>query len=78
MVGSEKYARPEDAAAALKDAAALAARPEEKRLVLAQLPVFACPEALKLAEGLAADAAVQTEAKAAVDKIKGKLAGPLR
>jgi hypothetical protein len=75
MTGLEKYARPEDAAAALKDAAALASRPEEKKLLLARLPNFACAESLKLAEALAADPAVQPEAKAAADKIKEKLAG---
>ncbi len=75
MTGGEKYARPEDAAAALEDASRLASRPEEKKLILALLPSFACPGSLKLAESLAADAAVQAEAKAAADKIKAKLAG---
>ncbi|MDD8026131.1 MAG: hypothetical protein PHI34_06445 [Acidobacteriota bacterium] len=75
MTAGEKYARAEETAAALKEAAGLAARPEEKKLVLAALPEFACPASLALAEAMTADAAVAAEAKAATAKIKEKLAG---
>jgi HEAT repeat protein len=75
MTAGEKFARPEDSAAAFKEAAGLASRPEEKKLILAALPGFACPASLALAEAWATDSAVQAEAKAAADKIKAKLAG---
>jgi HEAT repeat protein len=73
MVGLERYQRPESAVADLKQAARLASRPEEKKLILGVLPRFACPEALALAERFARDASVKAEALAAVNKIKPRL-----
>ncbi|MCX6560178.1 MAG: hypothetical protein NTZ26_06635 [Candidatus Aminicenantes bacterium] len=74
MTGSEKYAPAANATASLKEAAGLAVRPEERKLILGLLPGFACAESLALAESLAADPAVKAEAQAAVTKIKEKLA----
>ncbi len=75
MTAGEKYAKADESVASLETAAGLAARPEEKKLVLAALAGFPCPAGLALAESLMADAAVQAEAKAAAAKIKAKLAG---
>jgi hypothetical protein len=54
----------------LAEAMKLARQPDEKKAVLAVLPRFACPEALKLAESAAADPAVAAEAKVAAEKIR--------
>lgn len=74
LTAADKYRRPEEAVKDLKQALDLAARAEEKKLVLGVLPDFAGPEALKLAESQLAAAGVQDEAKAAVKKIQEKLA----
>ena len=74
LTGLERYRSPEAALSDLKAAFALAARPEEKKLVLGILPDFACPAALAFAESLLTDDAVKTEAGAAVERIKEKLA----
>jgi len=74
MTGADKYRRPEEAVKDLKLALDLAARPEEKKLVLGVLPDFAGPEALKLAESQLTAADVQEEAKAAIKKIQDRLA----
>lgn len=71
---ADKYRKPGEAVKDLKQAMELAARPEEKKLILGGLPDFAGPEALKLAESQLASAGVQEEAKAAVKKIQEKLA----
>lgn len=73
MIGLERYQRPESAVAELKQAARLASRPEEKKLILGVLPRFACPEALAFAEGFARDASVKAEAQAAINRIKPRL-----
>jgi HEAT repeat protein/type 1 glutamine amidotransferase len=70
MVGLEKYQSPEAAVRSLKTALDLAARPDEKKLVLGALPDFACPGALALAESLLTVDGVREEAQAAVDRIK--------
>jgi HEAT repeat protein len=70
---ADKYRKPEEAVKDLKLALDLAARPEEKKLVLGGLPDFAGPEALKLAESQIAAAGVQEEAKTAVKKIQDKM-----
>ncbi|MCY2932241.1 MAG: HEAT repeat domain-containing protein [Planctomycetota bacterium] len=54
----------------LEEAMKLARQPDEKKAVLAILPKFACPEALKLAESAATDPAVAAEAKVAAEKIR--------
>ncbi len=74
MTAGEKYAPAGEAVASLQTAAGLAARPEEKKLVLAALTGFPCPAGLALAESLGADAALQAEAKAAAAKIRERLA----
>jgi HEAT repeat protein len=73
MVGLEKYRAPESAVRDLAQALTLATRPEEKRLVLSELPTFSSPEALRLAESLLGDPSVQAEARAAIEKIKDKI-----
>lgn len=73
MIGLESYQSPEGAVESLKNALDLAARPEEKKLVLGALPNFACSDALRLAESLLSDEAVKAEAQAAVDLIKENL-----
>lgn len=70
MVGLNKYRAPESAVRSLQAALDLAARPEEKILVLGVLPDFACPEALALAESLLSVEGVQAEAEIAVARIK--------
>jgi HEAT repeat protein len=70
MVGLEEYQSPKAAVRSLKTALDLAARADEKRLVLGALPDFTCPEALTLAESLLTVEGVREEAQAAIDKIK--------
>ena len=72
MVGMEPYKSPALVVKSLKEVLDLS-RPEEKKLVLGILPVFASDEALQLAESLAADTAVAAEARMASDKIRKKL-----
>jgi HEAT repeat protein len=73
MIGLEPYLRPESAVADLEKVLALSDRPDEKKLVLGALPKFPCPQALKVAETLAADPAVAAEAKLAADRIRRSL-----
>lgn len=73
ITAAAKYRLPEAAVGDLKIASELALRPEEKRLVLAALPSFACDDALELAESFLGDPGLKAEAQAAVDKIKAKL-----
>jgi len=73
ITAAAKYRLPEAAVGDLKIASELARRPEEKRLVLAALPTFAGPEALELAQTLAADPSVKAEADAALKAIGQKL-----
>ena len=72
MTSLKKFRKPENAVSDLRLALEMSRRPEEKRLALATLPGFACPEALKLAKSFLNDAEVQAEAKAAVEKIEEK------
>jgi len=58
----------------LNEAMGLAKRPEEKRMILAALPQFPCPEALQLAENAGSDKALSNEAKLAVTRVKEALA----
>jgi HEAT repeat protein len=60
---------------AYRQALELAARPEEKKLVLAGLADTAHPEALKLAEACVAEAPLKNEALAAAEKIAESIAG---
>jgi HEAT repeat protein len=73
MVGLEPFRNPEAAAGDLERALGLAARPEEKKLILAGLTSFPCEKSLKLAEALAADPALKSEAEAALARIKRAL-----
>lgn len=72
-VGLEPYQEPAAAVSVLKEALALAGRPEEKRLALAALGRFPCPEGLALADALVSDPAVGKEAKIAADRIRKAL-----
>jgi hypothetical protein len=78
MIGLEPYRAPEGAVASLREALALAERPEERRLVLSVLPSFACPEALALAEELAGSPEIASEARVAAELIREELASPKR
>jgi HEAT repeat protein len=73
MTALGKYRRPDRAVADLKRASEGARRPDELRLILAALPDFASPEALSLAQSLAANPAVKAEAQAAAELIKKRL-----
>jgi HEAT repeat protein len=70
MTALERYRVPKAVVRDLGRALKLAERPEEKKLVLARLPDFACPEALALAGTLLGDKDVTAEAQIALDKIK--------
>jgi hypothetical protein len=75
MTGLERNRNPEAVIADLRQAYLLAARPEEKRLVLGLLPRFPCTEALDLAGIILGDPTVKAEAQAAVDRIKARMSG---
>jgi HEAT repeat protein len=74
MTALERYRAPRAVISDFGRALKLADRPEEKRLVLARLPDFACPEALALAGTLLGDKDVTAEAQVAADRIKIALA----
>ncbi len=78
MIGLESYRAPEGAVASLRDALAVAERPEERRLVLAALPSFPCPDALALAEELAGAPEIGSEARVAAEAIRKELAARKR
>jgi hypothetical protein len=69
LVAVQAHRRPESAVADLKAAAGLAARPEERKLILGSLATFPCADGLELARTFLADAAVRAEAQAAIDAI---------
>ena len=78
MVGLEPFRAPEGAVASLREALALAERPEERRLVVSALVSFACPEALALAEELSRSPDIGSEARAAAEAIRAELASRRR
>jgi HEAT repeat protein len=78
MVGLERYRAPEGAVASLREALALAERPEERRLVVGALSSFACPAALELAEELAGSPDIGSEALVAAESIRKELASRKR
>ncbi len=61
---------PAESARLLAPAMEAAPRPEEKKLVLAALQRFICPESLEMAKAAAADPAVAAEAKLAVSNLE--------
>ncbi|MGD0781692.1 MAG: HEAT repeat domain-containing protein [Candidatus Aminicenantales bacterium] len=73
LTAAAKYRLPGAAVGDLKLASESARRPEEKRLILAALPIFAGPEALELAKTIGADPAVKAEADAAVRAINERM-----
>jgi HEAT repeat protein len=75
MTAAAKYRRPDAAVSDLKIASELARRPEEKRLVLAALPTFACADAIELAKTIGVDASVKAEADAALKAINERMKG---
>jgi HEAT repeat protein len=68
-----RYRIPENVVSDLRLAAEMSRRPDEKRLVLAALANFACPDALKLAQSMLGDPDVKAEAQAAVAAIQKRL-----
>lgn len=78
MIGLEPYRAPEGAVASLRDALTLAERPEERRLALAALLSFPCPDALALAEELAGAPDIGSEARVAAESIRKELAARKR
>lgn len=74
LVGLEPSRLPEAAVADLKEAAGLASRPEERKLVLGALAAFPCPAAFEFAKGFLQDEAVKAEAQAAIDAMTQRLA----
>lgn len=73
MVEMEEHRSPQAAVRSLKEALAIARRPEEKKTILAILPRFACKDGLNLAESLKEDEGVKAEAIIALEKIKAEL-----
>jgi HEAT repeat protein len=76
LIGLESFRRPQAAVESLREVLSFAGRAEEQRLILGLLPDFPCPEALRLAESLAADAKVGPEARASVERIRERLIHP--
>jgi len=74
LIGLEPSRLPEAAVADLKEAAGLASRPEERKLVLGALAAFPCPAAFEFAKGFLQDEAVKAEAQAAIDAMTQRLA----
>jgi hypothetical protein len=68
-----KYRIPENVVSDLRLAAEISRRPDEKRLVLAALADFACPDGLKLAQSMLGDPDLKAEAQAAVTAIQKRL-----
>jgi HEAT repeat protein len=72
MIGMEAYRPPERAVQSMKEVIELS-RPEEKKLILGILPIFASSDALDLAQLLLQEKEVEAEAQLAIKKIKDKL-----
>ncbi len=73
MVALERYRAPEGAVASLREALTLAERPEERRLVVSVLPLFACPDGLALAEELSGFPDIGNEARVAAEAVRKEL-----
>jgi HEAT repeat protein len=73
MTALGKYRIPENVVSDLRLAAEISRRPDEKRLVLAALADFACPDGLKLAQSMLGDPDLKAEAQAAVTAIQKRL-----
>jgi HEAT repeat protein len=72
MIGMEPYRSPERGVQSLKEVLELS-RPEEKKLILGILPIFASPNALELAQALLQEKEVEAEAQMAIKKIREEL-----
>ena len=70
LVGLPANRSAADTVKLLEGALGLAGRADEKRAIVAALPKYPCPEAMKLAERLKGDPAVAAEAALAISKIK--------
>ena len=73
MTALGRYRIPENVVSDLRLAAEMSRRPDEKRLVLAALANFACPDALKLAQSMLGDPDLKAEAQAAVTVIQKRM-----
>ena len=73
VVGLDRYRDPQAAVADLKEAAAVAWRPEEQKLILGALTKFPCQAALDLATGFVKESEVKEEAQAAVKAIAARM-----
>jgi hypothetical protein len=67
-----------ESARLLGDAVALAKEAAEKRTLLSILVNYPCPESIRIAESMAKDETVASEAKAALDRLSGGGRGPRR
>jgi len=67
-----------ESARLLGDAVALAKEVAEKRTLLSILVNYPCPESIRIAESMAKDETVASEAKAALDRLSGGGRGPRR
>lgn len=72
MLEMEPFRSPERAVNSLREVLDIS-RPEEKKIILGILPIFASKNALDLAESLLQEREVEEEAKIAIEKIKEKL-----
>jgi len=70
MIEMEPFRRPEAAVRSLETALNLAQRDEEKIMILAVLPKFACEQALDLAQRLIQDKNIKQEARNALNLIQ--------
>jgi hypothetical protein len=76
IIGLDKYRNPEAAVADLRQAAGLAWRPEELKLVLGVLMNFPCKDALSFAEDFLNEPSLKAEAESAIKGIERSLSGP--
>jgi len=73
IVRLDRYRNPKAAVADLRQAADLASRPEERRLILGALGEFPCREALEMARSFANDPTLAAEVAATVKRLEAAL-----
>jgi len=75
IIGLDKYRNPEAAVADLRQAAGIAWRPEELKLVLGVLVNFPCEDALSFAKGFLNEPLLKAEAESAISGIERSRSG---